>query len=316
MLKRTIEILKAQCEFHDPKFLMITALGGEPTMFPEILERIWDETEKEIAPMGIRLTYTVYTNGNFILQPVDDRMEKILQKCNTIFFNIRHLPMDEVARRLEVLSKYPKAVRITAVMDDFNMERIEEITKLCLETGSKPYFSPLSGVTHDPGYQWKLLIAWNRFLDLIEEERNGMWQHRFYLDAIFHHVAPQWDKDKSYSLCGKQMIFDPDGLVRNCPRDPDAVVGHMMDHRFTSESYRKRPQKYSATLNRHDTPEDCKVCEVRQQCQTDCPYERRITGKSPMCNIWREIIPRAKSLSEPGPIWVTFRSFYATSNDI
>lgn len=310
MIDECLNIIWAQAKIHKPDFFMITALGGEPILVSEKIKYIWDHTYRILDPMGINTTYTFYTNGDFVLKPMSEEVINLIKRTNVIVFNIRDLPTDEIKKRLRALQEHGHTVRITAVMDQFNMSRIKEIVEIAYEMDAKPNFSPLSGATHKPGYRKMLLKAWMEFLDTVERmKRRGF---KFYLDGIFHHMAPTWDLPKSYTLCGKQMIFDPDGMVRSCPRDPNAILGSIDEPEWITQSLRDRKPKYRSALVHPDTPGECKVCEVGNACQTDCPYERALNGgKNPMCDVIKPVLLRAQELTETGPFHVAFREWYA-----
>ena len=56
-------------------------------------------------------------------------------------------------------------------------------------------------------------------------------------------------------------------------------------------------------LEKPGLPEECRVCESRAVCQGGCPNDKLVltgsaAGKSVMCEIHREIIPRLRQLEE------------------
>ena len=56
-------------------------------------------------------------------------------------------------------------------------------------------------------------------------------------------------------------------------------------------------------LEKDGLPEECRACEVRTSCQGGCPNDKLVltgstAGKSVMCEIHKEIIPRMRHLEK------------------
>jgi uncharacterized protein len=56
-------------------------------------------------------------------------------------------------------------------------------------------------------------------------------------------------------------------------------------------------------LEKLGMPEECRVCESRTTCQGGCPNDKLVlrgssSGKSVMCEVHKEIIPRLRRLEE------------------
>jgi radical SAM protein with 4Fe4S-binding SPASM domain len=129
---------------------------------------------------------------------------------------------------------------------------------------------------------------------------------------LFDNLIPSWNLDSSPHLCGKRVatIF-PDGTVGPCIRNQSFKTGTVFDQNPLSKI---QCDVFHYDLRRHDIPEECRKCESKSTCQGGCPNDKLMltgtsSGRSVVCEIHKEIIPRLKHLDElkskksrgPGP---------------
>lgn len=266
-------------------------LGGEPLLRTDRIRRVMQAVHDNTAGMqGF-----VFTNGD-VLDAVDwDDLEDI-QWFST---NITDVPLGELARRMRLIGERSNALgqTIVATLDDGNLERILDVSRFGVESGYRlRYYRDLyRGL--DAGYRARLLGKYRELCDLLESYASrGFEVHTtFLLDTLI----PTWDGDGSPYHCGKRIAaVYPDGSIGPCLRNHSTKTGSVFDADPVG-ALDCGAFHYDAGLP--DVPGECRACEARAACQGGCPNDRILltgsrAGKSVVCEIHREIIPRLRRL--------------------
>jgi uncharacterized protein len=92
----------------------------------------------------------------------------------------------------------------------------------------------------------------------------------------------------------------PDGSIGPCIRNHVVKSGTIFDRDPMS---RIQCESFHYDLEKEGLPEECRACEVRTSCQGGCPNDKLVltgstAGKSVMCEIHKEIIPRMRHLEK------------------
>jgi uncharacterized protein len=151
----------------------------------------------------------------------------------------------------------------------------------------------------DSGYKERLLRKYHELCDLFEDYiTKGYDVHTvFLLDTLI----PAWDGDDSPYLCGRRIAtVYPDGSIGPCLRNHSFKTGTIFDPAPMSKL---QCDTFHYGTDRPDLPEECRECESADACQGGCPYDRMLltgktAGKSVVCEIHQEIIPRLKNLEK------------------
>jgi radical SAM protein with 4Fe4S-binding SPASM domain len=234
----------------------------------------------------------VYTNGDVIDTVNWDDLEDI----QWITMNVTDVGLDELDRRMTIVKTRSNVINQTviATLDDYNLERVLDIATFGIERGYRLRFHRDLYRGIDPEYRTRLLKRYHEVCDLLEGYLlKGYDVHTTFL---FDTLIPLWDREASPYPCGKRIatIF-PDGSIGPCIRDHEHKTGTIFDpdpmSRIDCETFH-----YGEHL-----PDECGACESRMACQGGCPHDKLLLtgttdGKSVMCDIHREIIPRLQYL--------------------
>jgi radical SAM protein with 4Fe4S-binding SPASM domain len=222
-----------------------------------------------------------------------------LEDIQWITVNVTDISIDELSRRMKIIDKRSNAINqtIAATLDDYNLERIIDVSRFGLENGYRLRYSRDLYRGIDAEYKRRLLKKYHELCDLFESlKQKGYKVHTTFL---FDTLIPSWDLDISPFNCGKRVaaVF-PDGSIGPCLRDHSFKTGTIFDPDpmkiITCE-------KFHYELTRPGTPDECKSCESGAVCQGGCPHDKLLltgtaVGKSLVCDIHREIIPRLKHI--------------------
>ena len=186
-----------------------------------------------------------------------------------------------------------------ATLDDFNLERALEITRFGIENGYRlRYYRNLFRGLDTP-YRKRLLDRYHEICDLLEEFVNDGYD--VHTTFLFDTLIPLWEYEASPNPCGKRVatVF-PDGSIGPCIRNHSTHTGTIFDPDPMGKIF---DESYHYGFNETDMPDECRECESRTACQGGCPYDKLVltgttSGKSVVCEIHKEIIPRLKIIEE------------------
>jgi uncharacterized protein len=268
-------------------------LGGEPLLRTDRIKRVMDSIYDNTDGMQGFL----YTNGDVIDSVNWDDLEDI----QWISTNITDISIGELSRRMGVVSDRSNVIgqTIVATLDDFNMERILDVTRFGIDNGYRlRYYRDIYRALDEP-YKKRLLRRYHEICDLLEDRiATGYDVHTTFL---FDTLIPLWSDDSSPYPCGRRLatVF-PDGSIGPCIRHHTMKTGTIFDADPMGKIY---DRSFQYDFTRADIPDECRECDVRATCQGGCPYEKLVStgttsGKSVACDILKEVIPRLKHLDE------------------
>lgn len=272
---------------------IVNFLGGEPLLWTDRIRRVMDSVNRHTDGMiGL-----VNTNGDLVDSVNWDDLEDI--KWMTI--NITDISIDELSRRMKIIKDRSNVVNqtIAATLDDDNLERILDVSRFGIENGYRLRYNKNLFKGSDKGYQTYLLKKYHALCDLLEDYvGRGFDVHTtFLLDLLI----PLWDLDESPYPCGKRLatVF-PDGSFGPCIRDHSLKTGTIFD---PDPMEKLQCDRFHFNVNQPDVPDECRDCESKTTCQGGCPRDKLLmtgtrSGKSMMCDIHREIIPRLRRLEQ------------------
>lgn len=288
---RLLEWIPEVWRANNVKVNAISFLGGEPLLRTDRIRRVMDSVYKNTEGMQ----GNVYTNGDL----VDKVNWDDLQDIQWIAVNITDTAIDELNRRMKIIGERSNVIgqTITATLDDFNLERALEITRFGIEHGYRlRYYRNLYRGT-DTEYKKRLLKKYHELCDLLEEYVVKGYDVR--TTFLFDTLIPLWDMDSSPYLCGKSIAtVYPDGTVGPCLRDHLFKTGTIFDPNPLDSI---QCGTFHFDMSNPDIPEECKTCTSRTACQGGCPHDKllltgSVSGKSVVCEIHKEIIPRLRKL--------------------
>lgn len=266
-------------------------LGGEPLLRTDRIRRVMDSVHRNTNGMQGFL----YTAGDI----VDSVNWDDLRDIQWISTNITDLSLEELARRMRIVDERSNVIgqTIVATLDDGNLERVLEITRFGLEHGYRlRYYRNLyRGL--DADYKQRLLRKYHEVCDLLEDwAARG---HEIHTTFLLDTLIPGWNHEVTPYPCGERSaVVFPDGSIGPCIRNHTTKVGTVFD---TDPMKRLQCASFRYDLKRPDLPEECRECESRMACQGGCPNDRVMltgtaSGRSPMCEVHKEIIPRLQRL--------------------
>ena len=270
---------------------IVNFLGGEPLLRTDRIRSVMNAVSAHTDGMqGL-----VNTNGDLVDTINWDDLEHI--KWMTV--NITDTAIEELARRMTVIARRSNVVNqtIAVTLDEHNLDRILDISRFGLENGYRLRFNKNLFEGTNAEYKHRLLQTYHALCDLFEGYINrGYDVHTtFLLDLLI----PLWELDDSPYPCGKRIatVF-PDGSIGPCIRDHAFKTGTIFDPDPLGKLYCEKFH-FDAALS--DVPEECRTCESKTTCQGGCPRDKLLmtgtrSGKSVVCDIHREIIPRLRQL--------------------
>lgn len=290
---RLLEWIPEVWKANNVKVNSIGFLGGEPLLRTDRIRRVMDSVYENTDGMQ----GYVYTNGD-VVDSVDwDDLEDI----QWISTNITDIGIEELSRRMKMIGERSNAIgqTIVATLDDFNLERALPIARFGIEHGYRLRFYRNLYRGLDAAYKTRLLKKYHELCDALEEYiATGYDVHTtFMIDTLI----PLWDLESSPYHCGQRVatVF-PDGSIGPCIRNHATTAGTIFDEDPLS---RIRCASFHYDLSNPDLPDECRICESRTVCQGGCPNDKLVltgaaSGKSVVCEIHKEIIPRLKYLEE------------------
>ena len=268
-------------------------LGGEPLLRTDRIKKVMDTVYEHTDGMQGYL----YTNGDLVDTVNWDDIEDI----QWISTNIADTSLEEVARRMKVIAEKSNAIgqTVVATVDDFNLDRLLEITSYCMDNGYRLRYQKDVFRGLDEDYNARLLKKYIEVCDLLEDYiSRGYYVHTtFLLDTL----NSLWDFEGAPYPCGKRnAVIFPDGSVGPCIRDHSFKTGTIFDD---DPIGLLQCPTFHYDLNREDVPDECRTCSIRTVCQAGCPHDKILMtgqsgGKSISCEIHKAIIPRLKKLDE------------------
>ncbi len=275
------------------KVNIVVFLGGEPLLRTDRIKKVMDAVYAGTDGMQ----GSICTNADLVDYVNWDDLSDI----QWISTNITDISIDELARRMKIIGERSNVINqtIIATLDDYNLERVLDITRFGIENGYRlRYYKNLyRGI--DPRYRERLLKKYHELCDMLETaiEYGYDVNTTFFLDFLI----PAWDKEASLYPCGKRMatVF-PDGSIGPCIRNHTFKSGTIYD---PNPLAKLQCYDFHYDIRRPDLPSECKQCESRTCCHAGCPNDKRIVsdvthGKSVMCDVHKEIIPRLKAIEE------------------
>lgn len=290
---RLLEWIPEVWKANNVKVNAIGFLGGEPLLRTDRIKQVMDAVYTHTDGMQGFL----YTNGDMIDSVNWDDLEDI----QWISTNITEISIEELSRRLKIIAARSNVIgqTVVATLDDANLERALDIARFATENGYRLRFYRNLYKGLDAAYRKRLLEKYHELCDLLEQcIVKGYDVHTtFMIDTLI----PLWDHESSPYQCGRRVatVF-PDGSVGPCIRNHSMKTGTIFD----ADPMRSiQCDSFQYDLERQDIPDECRKCEVRSSCQGGCPNDKLVltgttAGKSVVCEIHKEIIPRLRHLEE------------------
>ncbi len=290
---RLLEWIPEVWKANNTKVNAIGFLGGEPLLRTDRIRQVMDAVYENTDGMqGF-----VYTNGDL----VDTLNWDDLEDIQWFSVNITETAIDELSRRMMIIAERSNAIgqTVVATFDDENLERASEITRFGVENGYRLRYYRNLYRGMDAEYKARLLMKYHDICDILEKyvSRGYDVHTTFMIDTLI----PGWEGESSPYPCGKRVatVF-PDGSIGPCIRNHVVKSGTIFDRDPMS---RIQCDPFHYDLEKEGLPEECRACEVRTSCQGGCPNDKLVLtgsseGKSVMCEIHREIIPRMRKLEQ------------------
>lgn len=290
---RLLEWIPEVWKANNVKVNAISFLGGEPLLRTDRIKQVMESVYKNTNGMPGNL----YTNGDLIDTVNWDDLEDI----QWITTNITDISITELDRRMKIIGERSNVIgqTITATMDDYNLARALDIARFGIEKGYRLRFYRNLYRGTDSEYKQRLLKKYHELCDLLEDYvTKGYDVHTtFLLDTLI----PAWAPEDTPYLCGRSIAtVYPDGTIGPCLRNHESKTGTIFD---PDPLARLQCNQFHYGLDRPDLPEECRQCESRSACQGGCPYDKLLLtgtteGKSVVCEIHKEIIPRLRHLED------------------
>lgn len=278
-------------EANNIKVNTIGFLGGEPLLRTDRIKKIMDSVYKNTNGMQGFL----YTNGDL----ADSVNWDDLKDIQWITTNSTIISIEELSRRMNIIKERSnvKGQTIVATLDDYNLGRILDITRFGIENGYRLRYQKDLYMELNPEFKKELLKIYHELCNLLESYiiRGYDVHTTFLLDTLI----PLWDNESSPYPCGKRLaVVFPDGTVGPCIRDHSFKTGTIFD---SDPLTTIRCDTFHYGLTEPDIPDECRECESRTTCQGGCPHDKLLitgirSGKSVVCDIHKEIIPRLRHL--------------------
>ena len=290
---RLLEWIPEVWKVNNVKSNVVLFLGGEPLMRTDRIKKVMDAVYQNTDGMQGAL----YTNGDLVDSVNWDDLEDI----QWITTSVADTGLEEIARRMKIIAERSnvKGQTIEVTVDDYNLERLLDITRFGLENGYQLRYQKDCFRGLDVEYNARLLKKYHELIEILENYiRNGYYVHTtFLLDTL----NTAWQHESSPYPCGKRnAVVFPDGTVGPCIRNHILKTGTIFEPEPLSAI---QCEQYYYETAQPDIPDECRVCESRTACQGGCPHDKVLmtgsrAGKSINCDIHKVIIPRLRYLDE------------------
>ena len=289
---RLLEWIPEVWRINNVKVNAVGFLGGEPLLRTDRIKQVMDAVYTQTDGMQGFL----YTNGDLVATVNWDDLEDI----QWMSMNITDTDLDEIARRMALIGQRSNVINqtVVATLDDYNLDRILDVSRFGIENGYRLRYNKDLYRGGDALYRQKVLKQYHRLCDLFEDYIvKGYDVHTtFIVDSL----VPTWALETSPHPCGKRVAtVYPDGSIGPCIRSHLCRTGTIFDEN-PLDKFQHSDYHYGVTEN---LPDECTVCESRTACQGGCPHDKIVltgsaVGKSVMCEVHREIIPRLRYLEK------------------
>ena len=290
---RLLEWIPEVWRANNVKVNAVIFLGGEPLLRTDRIKQVMDSVYRNTDGMQ----GNIYTNADLIDTVNWDDLEDI----QWIITNITDIDIAELARRMKIIAERSNVIgqTITATLDDYNLARVLDITRFGIENGYclRYYRNLYRGV--DEEYKQRLLKKYHEVCDLLEDY--AVKGYDIHTTFLFDTLIPLWSREDSPYLCGKSIAtVYPDGTIGPCLRNHTFKTGTIFD---SDPLARLQCEAFHYGVESPKLPEECRKCESRAACQGGCPFDKLLltgttAGKSVVCEIHKEIIPRLRYLEK------------------
>jgi radical SAM protein with 4Fe4S-binding SPASM domain len=290
---RLLEWIPEVWKINNIKVNAVSFLGGEPLLRTDRIKKVMDAVYRSTAGMQ----GNVYTNGDL----VDGANWDDLEDVQWMAVNITDISIDELARRMAVIRERSnvKGQTITATLDEFNLDRVLDITRFGAENGYRLRYYRNLFLGIDTAYKERLLRKYHQVCDLLEDYARKGYDVR--TTFLFDTLIPNWDGESSPYLCGKSIAtVYPDGSIGPCLRNQSFKTGTIFD---PDPLGKLKCNTFQYGLDKPDLPSECQECPAKAGCQGGCPFDKLLltgtrAGKSVLCDIHKEIVPRLRNLDK------------------
>lgn len=283
----------------------LTFMGGEPLLRTDRIKRINDVVSEKTPGM----VSVAITNGDL----VDSVNWDDLAKVAVWGMNISDISLDEINRRINVIreNNLSGSHTLFATLDNENLHedgRMEDVTAYGLENNCRFRYTINVFKGNDEEYKSKVLKKLHSIIDVCEKYHAKGYEipTSFILDRTVPHNWEDIETPYEYFTpyaCGRRVIsIKVDGNISPCIRNHDLSIANIYDDAEDVLKKLKNPD-WEYSFNNKNIDKECMTCDVRYVCQGGCPLTRfntygKITGKFPLCQIHKEIIPRLMPITK------------------
>ena len=272
-----------------PKNLLNAWLGGEPLLNLDVLLSINDYIEKN-RPKEIRWGENgLFTNGDLLTEEI---LKELKQRKIRVRVNPTYDSLKDISDKIDLVQSVCHGCSLSIVLDELNLERLPELTELCMKKYCHMRINKLYDGAAIPGYVERYAEQMDKMLDIILKEPIPIWPN-----MLMESTTVLWPGPKNPNFCGKYLaVIDPNGDIRSCNPDMGTKVGNIETHKFQDLKFAYN--RWSAK----NIPE-CQGCEWVLWCQGGCPYSTKLTygtyeRKSPFCEAFKKLFPKVMQVRD------------------
>lgn len=292
VLEKSVRMISKAIKTHKLDGLCVSLLGGEPTLYPDLMLSIVEETSRI---EGCWKAFWLFTNGMALTEELAKRFN---EAGIFIVVAVNESPLSLIEDRLELVRKSQSVLRVSVTLSKYNLQRLVDIAESSLKHN---YFLRLF-VEHKGyqqfGYFKEYLKNVTEAFKVLEQSKGP--RRRFNL--LYEHFLPFWNEVKSPYLPGSRFFsIDPDGSLwgYNGTRDI-GKFGSVESDDFLSNLKTAVSYDLVGRWSAKDIGE-CDGCEVRNICQGGYPVPKyhvykSWNRKSPFCELYKIMIPKFKDL--------------------
>ena len=210
-----------------------------------------------------------------------------------LMLNPTYDALETIEEKVRYIKSHMGGCSLAVCLDDYNLNRIEDLTKLAIRHKCHLRFNRLYNGGAMPGYVERYGVAMHKALDLLLNSDFVIWPNFIMESTTF-----TWNSPKNPNFCGKCFIaVDPNGTIRSCNADPDVKIGSI----FTTTP-KISELTFSHRWSCKNIPE-CTGCEWSTWCQGGCPYTRKLAfgtydKRTPFCGVFKELFPKLQKIKE------------------
>lgn len=259
----------------DTDWLHITWFGGEPLLFPNIIDELTKRIKSHCENAGIKYTASIITNGSLITQDIKNKMysdwnivatqitlDGLAKKYNKIKAYVDDSNFNKVIDNIKLIASPNHKVNIRINFDKNNLKDCLKLVKYLHKNGLTSekiyiYFAPITTALGNDKSQKLLNSQFNKIFNTLF--KYGYIKSLKYFNFHLAEYHCQAEQPKSFCLF-------PNGIVTKCQR----AKPQFSDISIYQEDFLNKLTLTWEEFTSKKQDKKCKDCKIMPLCKGGC----------------------------------------------